>query len=65
MTVDRDLVEKREEYARAGIPEYWIVDPEQGQITVLALDGTGYAVHGSSPGASRRRRSCCRVSAWT
>ena len=42
----RDLVEKREEYARAGIPEYWIVDPELGQITVLALDGSAYAVHG-------------------
>jgi Uma2 family endonuclease len=36
----RDLVTKREEYAQARIPEYWIVDPELGQITVLALDGT-------------------------
>jgi Uma2 family endonuclease len=42
----RDLVTKRDEYARAGIPEYWIVDPELGQITVLTLDGTSYAVHG-------------------
>ncbi len=41
----RDLVEKREAYARAGIPEYWIVDPEDGQITVLTLDGTAYRVH--------------------
>ena len=31
----RDLKTKREEYAQAGIPEYWIVDPELGQITVL------------------------------
>jgi Uma2 family endonuclease len=29
---------KRIEYAEAGIPEYWIVDPEQGTIMVLALD---------------------------
>jgi Uma2 family endonuclease len=43
---DRDLVEKRGEYARAGILEYWIVDPELGQITVLTLDGAAYAVHG-------------------
>jgi Uma2 family endonuclease len=42
----RDLVAKRDEYARAGISEYWIVDPELGQITVLALDGKSYAVHG-------------------
>jgi Uma2 family endonuclease len=42
----RDLVTKRDEYVRAGIPEYWIVDPELGQITVLTLDGASYAVHG-------------------
>ncbi|MFO0956477.1 MAG: Uma2 family endonuclease [Isosphaeraceae bacterium] len=24
----RDLVEKRADYAEAGIPEYWIIDPE-------------------------------------
>jgi Uma2 family endonuclease len=43
----RDLVEKRDEYARAGIPEYWIVDPELGQITVLSLEGAAYVVHGT------------------
>ena len=42
----RDLKEKREEYARAGIPEYWIVDPRDERITVLRLDGKKYAVHG-------------------
>jgi Uma2 family endonuclease len=42
----RDLVTKREEYAKGGIPEYWIVDPELGQIMVLVLDGPAYAVHG-------------------
>ena len=32
-----DIVKKRVEYARAGIPEYWIVDPEEETITVLVL----------------------------
>ncbi len=44
---DRDLVDKREEYARAGIPEYWIVDPAEGRIIVLTLDGSEYVVHGT------------------
>jgi Uma2 family endonuclease len=32
-----DLVTKRDEYAQAGIPEYWIVDPEEETITVFVL----------------------------
>jgi Uma2 family endonuclease len=48
----RDLEIKRGEYAEAGIPEYWIVDPQQSLVTVLRLDGAHYAVHGAfSPGA--------------
>ena len=39
---DRDLVEKRADYAEAGIPEYWIVDPRDETITVLALEGGAY-----------------------
>jgi Uma2 family endonuclease len=42
----RDLKTKREEYALARIPEYWIVDPELGHITVLTLEGEAYVVHG-------------------
>jgi Uma2 family endonuclease len=42
----RDLEIKREEYAQARIAEYWIVDPKLGQITVLTLDGSTYAIHG-------------------
>jgi len=42
----RDLVKKRREYARAGIPEYWIVDPFEKRITVLKLAGKEYVVHG-------------------
>lgn len=38
---DRDLVRKREEYAKAGIREYWVVDPRVETITVLSLDKAG------------------------
>lgn len=41
-----DLETKREEYALAGIPEYWIIEPDLGKITVLTLSGVTYAVHG-------------------
>lgn len=43
---DRDLVEKRADYAEAGIPEYWIVDPRDETITVLMLDGESYVAYG-------------------
>lgn len=42
----RDTETKRREYAQAGIPEYWIVDPTEEQITVLALVDGIYVAHG-------------------
>jgi Uma2 family endonuclease len=42
----RDLETKVAEYARARIPEYWIIDPPQAEITVLRLKGRKYVVHG-------------------
>ncbi len=49
---ERDLVQKREDYAKGIVPEYWIVDPEQETITVLRLVGDAYAEHGVfQPGA--------------
>jgi Uma2 family endonuclease len=34
----RDLVTKKEEYAKAGIPEYWLVNPLNETITVFVLE---------------------------
>ena len=42
----RDLIEKRADYAEGGIPEYWIVDPRDETITVLALEDDAYVEHG-------------------
>lgn len=43
---ERDTVVKREEYAQAGIPEYWIVNPLNQTITVLVLQDENYLEHG-------------------
>ena len=42
----RDTVTKRPDYAEARVPEYWIVNPLDETVTVLALDGDAYAEHG-------------------
>lgn len=41
----RDYKTKVADYAEAQIPEYWIVDPQQQKITVLALEGDKYVEH--------------------
>lgn len=41
----RDYEDKRKDYSTAGIPEYWIVDPEERLITVLTLRGGKYVEH--------------------
>jgi Uma2 family endonuclease len=43
---ERDLIEKRGDYAEAGIPEHWIVNPGTASITVLRLEGDAYVEHG-------------------
>jgi Uma2 family endonuclease len=44
--VERDWDIKPREYARAGIREYWIIDPQKKVIRVLKLRGKSYRVHG-------------------
>jgi Uma2 family endonuclease len=43
---ERDTKVKRADYAHAGIPEYWLVNPADETITVLNLAGHGYVEHG-------------------
>jgi len=44
----RDLETKRREYAQAGIPEYWLVNPLDETITVFTLseNASVYDIHG-------------------
>ncbi|WFE55416.1 Uma2 family endonuclease [Micromonospora sp. WMMD712] len=45
-----DTVTKRNEYAAAGIPQYWVVDQDPAQtVTMHRLDGDRYAVRASMP----------------
>ena len=39
---ERDLVQKRHEYAEAQIPEYWIVNPLTETVLVYPLKGKKY-----------------------
>jgi Uma2 family endonuclease len=41
-TIGYDRREKQDAYARAGVPEYWIVHPGEQTIEVLTLEGNVY-----------------------
>lgn len=43
---ERDTEEKVRDYAEAGIPEYWIVNPIDETVTVLTLAGEAYVPYG-------------------
>ena len=49
----RDWHDKRADYARAGISEYWIIDPKPATVTVLKLVGKRYVEHGVFPSGER------------
>ena len=42
----RDLIKKRDIYARHGVGEYWIADPGARSIAVMTLEGKAYRVVG-------------------
>ena len=41
-----DRLEKFYEYARAGVKEYWIVDPDARAVEVYGLEGGAYLLRG-------------------
>ena len=45
-TAERDRTYKRTLYARSGVQEYWLVDPDSKSIEVLALGPQGYQLAG-------------------
>jgi Uma2 family endonuclease len=51
----RDWVEKRRDYADAGIGEYWIVDPQNKTVTVLRLENGRYATYSEAMGTGEVR----------
>ena len=42
----RNLIDKRKDYAEAGIPEYWIANPVARTLTMLVLSDDEYREHG-------------------
>jgi Uma2 family endonuclease len=53
----RDRMVKLALYAKAGVPEYWIVDPEEQTIELLSLAGDAYRVVVSEEADAGRLRS--------
>ena len=52
-----DLVLKKATYQRAGVPEYWIVDPQQEQIEQYVLSAEG--VYQLQQRAGETLAACC------
>ena len=57
---ERDLVDKRGDYAEGRVPEYWIVNPQTETITVLRLRGDAY----EEAGVYRRGESAASTMLW-
>jgi Uma2 family endonuclease len=41
----RDLILKRTAYAAAGVPAYWLIDPDASTITCMRLEGDDYTTY--------------------
>ncbi len=59
----RDYEDKVCDYAKAGIAEYWIVDPQKNIVTVLVLERGAYVEHGIfRPGETARGKLLTNLS---
>ena len=54
-SVLRDRVAKAALYARYGVRQYWVVDPEARILEVYQLEGAAYRLVGTHEGAARVR----------
>lgn len=52
-TVSYDRREKQDAYARAGVPEYWVVDPATHTVDVLVLERGTFSSQGIFEGPAR------------
>jgi len=49
-SIRRDRYEKREQYARFSVKEYWIVDPASQSVEILTLQDRNLVVHSLATG---------------
>jgi len=49
-SIIRDYVEKKEDYERFGVREYWIIDPQNKFIQVFHLEGNKFKTYSSADG---------------
>lgn len=47
-SVIRDYVEKKEDYERFGVKEYWIIDPQNEALQVFTLDNKKYKTYSTA-----------------
>lgn len=50
---DRDYDDKRQQYEARGIPEYWLIDPDQQTVLILELKDEQYVEVGTFRGNDR------------
>jgi Uma2 family endonuclease len=46
---DEDMARKRAAYAAAGVPAYWLIDPDKPLATCMRLEGGEYVTYAEGP----------------